>query len=217
MAAGGGTGGRPRAPRETPAEARTRRGAVEDPETVLAAAARLLESRHRTVHEVRRRLADAGYRPDLVEGAVTRLVDLGYLDDAEFARAWVASRDRAHPRGERALRLELARKGVGREIVDEVLVRRATDATSRTTGTEGDAVDPGTAATGVREDRDAVPRGADDTAAAHLLERRRAALERVADPRDRRRRAYALLARAGFDPETAATAAERFVRGASGG
>lgn len=212
MAADGGTGGRARARPETPAEARTRRGEIEDPESVLAAAARLLESRHRTVHEVRRRLTEAGYRATLVEGAVTRLADLGYLDDEEFARAWVASRDRAHPRGERALRLELARKGVGREIIDEVLGERAAEATSRMTGTEGDAVDPETAAIAAGEEGGAAPRGADETAAARLLERRRAALERVEDPRERRRRAYALLARAGFDPETAATVAERFVR-----
>jgi len=212
MGAGGGTGGQgpgagrghARRRRETPAEARARRAAVEDPESVLAAAARLLESRHRTVHEVRRRLTDAGYRPDLVDAAVARLADLGYLDDEEFARAWVASRDRAHPRGERALRLELARKGVAREIVDEVLGERGGEVERRPLQLHGapDEV-PG---------RDGVPGSADDEAACRLLERRRPTLERIAEPRDRRRRAYALLARAGFDPETASAAAERFVR-----
>ena len=33
------------------------------------------------------------------------------LDDEAFARAWVESRDRARPRGERALRAELRQKG----------------------------------------------------------------------------------------------------------
>ena len=44
----------------------------------------------------------------------TRLTELGMLDDATFARAWVESRDRARPRGERAIRDELRRKGIDR-------------------------------------------------------------------------------------------------------
>ncbi len=193
-APGDGRAGR----REARSEARERRAQVADPDSILAAAARLLESRHRTVHEVRQRLTEAGYRPDLVDGAVARLLALGYLDDEEFARAWVASRDRAHPRGERALRLELARKGVPREVVDAVLAER------------------GIAAAEIEEEGAPGPsRGdatADTQAAERLLERRRASLERVADPRDRRHRAYALLARAGFDPGTCAEVAARFVR-----
>jgi hypothetical protein len=41
----------------------------------------------------------------------------------------------------------------------------------------------------------------DELAAERLLRKRAAALSRVADPRERRNRAYALLARNGFDPE----------------
>jgi SOS response regulatory protein OraA/RecX len=200
----GAGGGHARRRRETPAEARARRAAVEDPEAVLAAAARLLEARHRTVQEVRRRLTDAGYRSDLVDAAVARLADLGYLDDEEFARAWVASRDRAHPRGERALRQELARKGVARDVIDEVLAERA-DAVA------GDR--PDEQLVGSVEERRAPGRDPDEMAAEHLLERRRAALERIPDARTRRQRAYALLARSGFDAATCAEVAARFVAG----
>jgi SOS response regulatory protein OraA/RecX len=42
----------------------------------------------------------------------------------------------------------------------------------------------------------------DRTAAERLLAKHRRSLERVRDPRQRRQRAYALLARNGFDPET---------------
>ena len=41
---------------------------------------------------------------------------------------------------------------------------------------------------------------ADEAGARRLLERNEAALRRVADPRKRRDRAYALLARNGFEP-----------------
>jgi regulatory protein len=168
--------------REHPAAARERRAAVDDPELILAAALRFLEARSRSVSEVRRRLTGAGYQADLVEGAITRLVDLGMLDDAAFGAAWLESRDRARPRGERALRQELRLKGLDGTLVDELLGERAA---------AGDDVDR--------------------VAAERVLSRHRAALARVADPRVRRHRAYALLARNGFDPETCSAAVRAFL------
>ncbi len=150
---------------------------MDDPAVVLDAAARFLETRSRSVTEVRRRLTMAGYRSELVEGAIGRLTELGMLDDEAFARQWVESRDRARPRGERALRDELRLKGIDRATVDAVLEeRRSTEA------------------------EEATP--PDRTAAQRLLEKHARSLRRIADPRQRRQRAYALLARNGFDPET---------------
>lgn len=173
--------------RRSPAESRERKAAVDDPAVVFEAAARFLEARSRSVQEVRRRLARAGYREELVEGAVERMLELGILDDEAFARAWVESRDRARPRGERAIRSELAQKGVDRASVDLVLAERREAAAE--VGGSGDGDDGGAGS-------------ADRVAADRLLARHRRALERVADPRLRRQRAYQLLARNGFDPET---------------
>jgi regulatory protein len=169
--------------RTTHAERRERRAAVEDPAIVLEAAARFLEPRARSVAEVRRRLTTAGYQPALVEGAIERLLDLGMLDDEAFARAWVESRDRARPRGERAIRQELALKGVDRTTVDLVLAERREAVEAVASPEEGQVV------------------SADEAAAVRLLARSARSLARVADPRERRQRAYALLARNGFDPE----------------
>jgi regulatory protein len=177
-----------RRPREGFAERRERRAAVDDPTIVLDAAARFLEARSRSIAEVRRRLTSAGYRADLVESAIDRLIDLGMLDDAAFARAWIESRDRAHPRGERALRSELVQKGIDRAVVDEVL-----DSRRDGMGSEGP--------------------DADTAAATRLLERSARTLERIADPRVRRQRAYALLVRNGFDPDTATDALRRISTG----
>jgi regulatory protein len=161
-------------PRPSRADRRAAKAEIDDPAVVLEAALRFLELRARSVGEVRRRLTSAGYRPDLIQGAIERLVELGVLDDEAFARSWVESRDRARPRGERALRQELARKGVDRAVSDDVLEER------REAG-EGIDVDLG--------------------AARRLLERNARALARVMDPRIRRQRAYSLLARNGFDPD----------------
>jgi regulatory protein len=170
--------------RRSPAEARARKAAVDDPAVVLEAAARFLEARSRSVHEVRRRLTGAGDRADLVEDAITRMLELGMLDDEAFARAWIESRDRARPRGERAIREELRLKGIDRPTVELVLDERRAGATEP----DGTPDDGGTAS-------------ADRNAAERLLARHARSLQRVADPRQRRQRAYALLARNGFDPE----------------
>ncbi|MGP1674801.1 MAG: regulatory protein RecX [Candidatus Limnocylindrales bacterium] len=159
---------------------------------MLEAAARFLEARSRSVAEVRRRLAGAGYRSDLVDGAIARMTDLGMLDDEAFARAWVESRDRVRPRGERAIREELRLKGIDRTIADVVLEERR-------------------AGSGKGDDPDAHGDVPDAIAAERLLAKHARALERVADPRQRRQRAYALLARNGFDPETCRTASARLI------
>lgn len=152
----------------------------------MEAAAAFLAVRPRSVAETARRLRHLGYPHRLVDEVVDRLLEMGYLDDAAFARAWVESRDTARPRGESALRRELAVKGVPRETVDAVLSERA----------DGPGTDHADADVG---------------AARRLLERRRNSLERERDPRRRRQKAYALLARNGFDPHVCHEASAAFV------
>jgi regulatory protein len=184
--------GRPR--RESLADGRARRAAVDDPEVVLGAGLRFLEARSRSVEEVRRRLADAGYRAELITATIERLTVIGLLDDELFARGWIESRDRARPRGEAALRRELSLRGVGRAEIKAALAERQEQAEelARTApGSEDDA-----------------PSGSPDEAAARrLIAKRQRDFDRIPDPRKRRERAYALLARNGFDPEVCRTVA----------
>lgn len=156
---------------------------------------------------MRRRLTGAGYPPDLVEAVIERLLAVGYLDDVAFARAWVASRDRAHPRGATALRRELRLRGVEPSIIEAVLGEREAAARAGAEAEES-GTEPGSPRSAARAPAGSAA-AADAEAARRLLERRRAALDRIADPRRRRARAYALLARAGFEPEIAADLARR--------
>jgi len=149
----------------------------------MEAAAAFLAVRSRSVAETRRRLNHLGYPPALCDQVVDRLVELDYLDDLAFARAWVESRDRARPRGAVALRRELQLKGVPDDTINEVIADRAAAAARRV------AAD------------DELPEDADRDAARHLLERRASSLRREPDLRRRRQRAYALLARNGFTPD----------------
>lgn len=177
--------------RRTPSERRAARAATIDPAVVLAAALRLLEIRPRSTSEVSRRLSLLGYPDALIGQVVDRLVELEILDDRAFARAWVESRDRAHPRGERALRAELRQRGVANSVIEQVLIDRATEPSD--------------------ERSDVGDGGADEAAASRFIAARRAALDRIADPRRRREHAYALLARRGFDPDVCRRVAGRTI------
>ncbi|MEO5965531.1 MAG: regulatory protein RecX, partial [Candidatus Limnocylindrales bacterium] len=167
------------------------RSQVEDPATVLEAGARFLEARPRSVSEVRRKLTHLGYQSELVTHALERLAELGLLDDAAFARTWVESRDRSKPRGEHALRRELQLKGIDRSLVDGVLDDRREDAAVAAAALDEEPTNP------------------DDAAAERLLRRKLPAILRETDPRKRRQRAYALLARSGFGPDVCGAITKR--------
>ncbi|MGZ6272926.1 MAG: hypothetical protein ACXWM8_01340, partial [Candidatus Limnocylindrales bacterium] len=101
---------------------------------------------------------------------------------------------------------ELSLKGLDRELIAEILAERAgqDEAPDDGFGRPGlGSAAPGTAA--------AVEPGADRRAAENLLKRRGTALARIADPRARRQRAYALLARNGFSPEICREASAHLV------
>ena len=181
------TGGRKRSTPESVAARRELRGQITDRGPVMEAAAVFLAARSRSVDETTKRLLHLGYPEPLVEDVVTRLIEMNYLDDEQFARAWVESRDRARPKGELGLRRELALKGVPREVVDSVMADR---------------------------EESAAGENPDLAAARALLARRNAALSTEADFNRRRQKAYALLARNGFDPETCREAVNAEVRAA---
>lgn len=161
----------------------------------MEAAAMFLAVRSRSVAETRRRLLHLGYAEAVAEAALARLGGLGYLDDSAFARAWVESRDRSRPRGETALRQELRRKGI-----DEALVREVLDERGAAAHGPMPSEAPWGATASRHEDEGDPEASADRQAARRLLERKRSSLAREPDPRKRRQKAYALLARNGFDP-----------------
>ena len=68
--------------------------------------------RARSAEEVRRSLARRGYGRDEIAAVLARLTALRYLDDADFARTWVAARARRTATGPARLARELRAKGV---------------------------------------------------------------------------------------------------------
>jgi len=83
-------------------------------------AARFLAARPRTRWELERRLRRAGADDARIQGTLTRLAALGYVDDAGFARWWAEQRDRHSPRGRRLVEAELRQRGVPRDVLEEL-------------------------------------------------------------------------------------------------
>lgn len=83
-----------------------------------AKALHYLAHRDRTETEVRRKLQRSGFDEATVDAAVARLVELDYLDDAAYARAYVQGRFRNRGYGPVRLRSELMRRGVARRLID---------------------------------------------------------------------------------------------------
>lgn len=82
----------------------------------LRAALRFIAFRPRSVAEVRKRLSPA-FAPAVVDHTVERCRRYGYLDDADFAGRWTASRLRRNPRGAALLRRELRQKGIDEDLI----------------------------------------------------------------------------------------------------
>jgi regulatory protein len=91
--------------------------------TAFDRAVKLLAACARTEHELRARLATAGYPPDEVESALGRVRELGYLDDEQVARA-------------RALTL-LARGGAQAQVARRLVEQGVDEATASAVVAEG--------------------------------------------------------------------------------
>jgi len=88
-------------------------------------AIRLLARRDHSYTELARKLANYGGTPEEIEETLSRMVELGLLDDRRFAEAWIRSKARRH--GGARLRHDLAQRGVSRELIEEAMAVEATD------------------------------------------------------------------------------------------
>ena len=143
------------------------------------AALKLLERTRRTRNDLERKLKDKGYALVTIAEVVDRLNEVGLVDDAEFARAWLAGRWGRKPSGWRRLQQELRGKGIADDDIEKarsVLAER---------GSAPDEVE----------------------SAAKLVAQASRRFARL-DPRAQRQRLYALLARRGYDSATIRMALE---------
>ena len=79
-----------------------------------------LAARARSKREIEQKLLLAGYRPCTVEMVIYKLQRENLLDDSDFARQWVESRQH-HKLGRSRIAQELRRKGVSQEDAEDAM------------------------------------------------------------------------------------------------
>lgn len=85
-----------------------------------------LSYRPRTVEELRNHLLGKGFEGDHCHEVTSQMQKLGYLNDREYAKQWIQERKNARPRGKYLLRQELLRRGIDKEIADDVIDQELT-------------------------------------------------------------------------------------------
>ena len=129
----------------------------------------MLAARPRAARDLERMLVRKGEPAEHVAAAIQRLIALGILDDAQFARQFIRARIAGAGLSRRRLKTELWRRGVDRDVIDAALNEVIAE----------DEVD-------------------EDAQIAKVAAKKLRTL-RSADPAVARRRLYAFLARRGYE------------------
>jgi regulatory protein len=90
-------------------------------EVAYQQALKFLNFRQRSQAEVKRNLQEHQFSSEVIAGVIERLSHSGLLDDDRFAQAWVENRSEFRPRGASLLRMELRRRGLQDETIEEAL------------------------------------------------------------------------------------------------
>lgn len=153
------------------------RESSESADAAREAALRLLERTRRTRTDLERRLRDRGHGDGVIASVLDRLTRVGLVDDVEYARAFLAGRWGRRASGWRVLEQDLRRRGVS---PSDILV--------------------------ARERLEAEQGQQDEVSLARRVLQQTARRYASLDPRTKRQRLWALLARRGFDGDVIAQA-----------
>lgn len=93
---------------------------------------RQLAVRPRTRAELQTALSKRGVADEVARAVLDRYSEVGMIDDAAFARAWVNSRHHSKGLATRALAQELRRKGVDQEVATNALSELDSDTEAQT-------------------------------------------------------------------------------------
>jgi len=85
------------------------------------AATLFLSHRPRSEPELRERLHRLGFNGECIEMVISRLKEQGLVDDVAFAQFWKDNRQSFSPRSRLLTKLELKKKGVTDEIIDQTV------------------------------------------------------------------------------------------------
>lgn len=84
-------------------------------------ALRFLAFRPRSEKEVRENLAEKKAPLEIVSEVIEKLKKQKFVDDLAFTKWWVEQRAAFRPRSPRIIEVELRRKGISKECIDDIL------------------------------------------------------------------------------------------------
>jgi len=87
----------------------------------LYAADRYLSYRPRSESELRERLSKRDFDIKIIEDVIIKLKEKGLVNDTSFAQFWKDNRESFNPRSRWLTKLELRRKGIADDIIDQTL------------------------------------------------------------------------------------------------
>ena len=90
-----------------------------DENQAMKFAMKLLSIRKRSVFEITKRLRQKKFAEDIIDQIVKELFEYKYLNDEEFAEAYINDRINFNPRGSFLIRKELKEKGIAENITNE--------------------------------------------------------------------------------------------------
>ncbi len=95
--------------------------AEDEAEVVYQKALHFLSFRARSEGEVRQRLLKQDFNETIIDAAIARLKEQGFLGDQQFASLWIENRSTFRPRSQRMLAMELRKKDVPEEVISSAL------------------------------------------------------------------------------------------------
>jgi regulatory protein len=90
-------------------------------EAAYQRALNFLSYRSRSEHEIQQNLLKHHISEEIIPEVLSMLRENRLVNDRDFAIQWVENRAKFHPRGKRALRAELIKKGISDQIIEETL------------------------------------------------------------------------------------------------
>ncbi|MGB3365921.1 MAG: RecX family transcriptional regulator, partial [Acidaminobacteraceae bacterium] len=91
----------------------------------IRAALNFLSYKQRTVFELSKKLRDKDYDDEIIDIAMARLIELGYVNDEQYARDFVDMRKSYA--GSYKLKTDLYKRGINKSIIEMVLSEIDTD------------------------------------------------------------------------------------------
>jgi regulatory protein len=97
---------------------------------------RLVSFRPRSEKELRDGLITACKKrhiedPEVIPKVLSRLKELGYVDDEKFGAWWIDQRNQFRPKGWRAISFELQQKGLSRAVIETLRDKRGIEDATR--------------------------------------------------------------------------------------